>query len=252
MTTSNDIVTLHNADPDAAKIGDLYAQARGSMVEAMRFAAACGLSLIKKKQSLAHGQWLPWLEANADVLGFKDRTANLLMKAASDPQLTADLMGNVDDATALAISRRIWGNATSQPKAPKCEQTGDVSLSDTRTDSKGRKQPAHKPPTPPATAPKPTTDSDKPSCSFCGKGPDDDKVSTLIVSQVNPAAICNECVDLCVDVIAEQKKTASHVADEIEDAAEASPSPPRPAPHAAKPPQPDDLDIPECLRRRPS
>ncbi len=139
-------ITLHNADPDAAKIGDLYAQSRGSMVEAMRFAVACGMSLILKQQSLAHGQWLPWLRANADVLGFKDRTANLLMKAATDPQLTADLMGNVDDATALAISRKVWGNATSRPKAPQCEQAGDVSKVETRIDTKGREQPAPKPP----------------------------------------------------------------------------------------------------------
>ena len=76
-------------------------------------------------------------------------------------------------------------------------------------------------------------EGDKPSCSFCGKGPDDDKVSTLIVSQFNHVAICNECVDLCVNVIAEREKAASHVA-------------------ATKPPSPDDGGIPEFLRRRPS
>ena len=105
MTTNHDIATLHNADPDAAKIADLYAQSRGSMVEAMRFAVACGLSLTMKKQNIAHGQWLPWL-SQCGCAGLQGPTANLLIKAASDPQLTSDLMRNVDDATALAIVER--------------------------------------------------------------------------------------------------------------------------------------------------
>jgi phage N-6-adenine-methyltransferase len=64
--------------------------------------------LIAKKDGLEHGQWLPWLKANAEVLGFKDRAANLLMKwAAANPQLTADLDF---DTAAAASSRQLWGN----------------------------------------------------------------------------------------------------------------------------------------------
>ena len=71
-------------------------------------------------------------------------------------------------------------------------------------------------------------------------------MSTLIVSQENHVAICNECVDLCVGVIAEQKKTASHVA-------EAEPPPEMvecPKCHGTG--NMDDDGIPEFLRRQPS
>ena len=111
-----DIVTRGNTDPDATEIGELYARARGSMVDAVRQAIACGEKLNAKRKTLPRGQWLPWLEANAEVLGFKDRAAYLLMKAAANSQLAA----NLTDATALTISRKIWGHAQPQePKEPK-------------------------------------------------------------------------------------------------------------------------------------
>ena len=114
MTT--DIITRGNTDPDATEIGELYARARGSMVDAVRQAIACGEKLIAKKKHFAHGHWNQWLEANAEILGFGERTARMLMKAASNRQLASDL----DDATALAISRKIWGHAQPQPpKEPK-------------------------------------------------------------------------------------------------------------------------------------
>jgi hypothetical protein len=117
MTT--DIVTRGNSDPDAAEIGELYARARGSMADAVRHAITCGEKLIAKKKNFAHGHWLQWLQANAEVLGFGERTARMLMKAASNRQLASDL----DNATALAISRKVWGHAQPQePKKPKSER----------------------------------------------------------------------------------------------------------------------------------
>ncbi|MDE5446478.1 DUF3102 domain-containing protein [Bradyrhizobium sp. CSA207] len=114
MTT--DIVKRGNTDPDATEIGELYARARGSMVDAVRQAIACGEKLIAKKKTFAHGHWSQWLQANAEVLGFGERTARMLMKAASNRQLASDL----DNTTALAISRKIWGHAQPQePKEPK-------------------------------------------------------------------------------------------------------------------------------------
>jgi hypothetical protein len=60
---------------------------------------------------LAHGQWLPWLKANAEVLGFKaDRTARLLMRAAANRKLASDL----NEATAVALNRLLWGHADSR------------------------------------------------------------------------------------------------------------------------------------------
>jgi hypothetical protein len=114
MTT--DIVTRGNTDPDATEIGELYAHARGSMVDAVRQAIACGEKLIAKRKAFAHGHWSQWLQANAEILGFGERTARMLMKAASNRQLASDL----DSTTALAISRKIWGHAQPQePKEPK-------------------------------------------------------------------------------------------------------------------------------------
>lgn len=117
MTT--DIVTPCNTDPDATEIGELYSRARGSMVDAVRQAVACGEKLIAKKKTFAHGHWNQWLQANAEILGFGERTARMLMKAASNRQLASDL----DNATALAISRKIWGHTQSQePKESKPER----------------------------------------------------------------------------------------------------------------------------------
>lgn len=95
-----------NADIDAVEIGRLYALARTSLVDSVKYTLECGLRLIAKKQTMHHGEWLPWLAANEPELGFKERAARLMMKAASNRQLTADL----DETTAVAISRQLWGN----------------------------------------------------------------------------------------------------------------------------------------------
>jgi hypothetical protein len=48
-------------------IGELYRDARTSMAESVRHLVEAGHRLIAKKAEVDHGQWLPWLEANADV-----------------------------------------------------------------------------------------------------------------------------------------------------------------------------------------
>jgi ParB family chromosome partitioning protein len=96
----------HNRDQDALAIGALYEQARSSVVGGVHSALAAGRGLIEKKAKLSHGEWMPWLEANSELLGFKDRTARLLIKAAAKWQSTA----NLDAAEAVEISRLIWGN----------------------------------------------------------------------------------------------------------------------------------------------
>ena len=56
---------------------------------------------------MLEGAWLPWLEANAAVLGFDaDRTARRLMAAANRTP-ASDLN---DEPKALALSRQIWGH----------------------------------------------------------------------------------------------------------------------------------------------
>jgi hypothetical protein len=97
-------------DRDAVKIGELYRDARASMADSVRYLVEAGHRLIAKKDSLGHGRWLQWLEANAEVLGFDTpRTPQLLMKAASKYEVDFAF----DDEEALQISRQIWGNSVS-------------------------------------------------------------------------------------------------------------------------------------------
>jgi hypothetical protein len=93
---------------DAVAFGELYARSTSSFVDAVRERLKCGQRLEEKKATMAHGEWLPWLEANADVLGFATRaTAAMLMKAAKGyvkPAL------HLDVPEALSLSRRMWGH----------------------------------------------------------------------------------------------------------------------------------------------
>jgi phage N-6-adenine-methyltransferase len=97
-------------DYDAIEIGGFYLKGKTSMVNSLRYFVEAGRHLIDKKEMLPHGQWLPWLRANADALGFDtDRTAQRLMAAAkkfSNATLTSDL----DDEQARLICREIMGN----------------------------------------------------------------------------------------------------------------------------------------------
>jgi hypothetical protein len=94
------------ADTDAKEIGALYSRARSSFVESVRCLTETGKRLKAKKASLPQGAWLPWLTDNADVLGFGERAARMLMKGASNRKLAADL----GTEEALQISRELWGH----------------------------------------------------------------------------------------------------------------------------------------------
>lgn len=94
-------------DKDAVEIGELYRRAKTALVDSVLHYRDCGKRLAQKKASLAHGQWLPWLAANADTLGFEThRTAQLLIKAAANTKSTSHLSHD----EAVAISRQTWGN----------------------------------------------------------------------------------------------------------------------------------------------
>lgn len=107
----NDITILTNTsilDKDALEIGVLYESSNSSFSDAVMARLECGQLLAKKKASMKHGEWLPWLEANAGVLGFSDdSTARRLMKTAKSNRAPAH---NLDEATAVALSRQMWGH----------------------------------------------------------------------------------------------------------------------------------------------
>jgi DNA N-6-adenine-methyltransferase (Dam)/Protein of unknown function (DUF3102) len=94
-------------DPDALAIGELYRLGRQSMIESVHHLIEAGRRLLEKKVSLGHGDFLPWLEANADVLGFDTpRTAQKLIEAS----IKYDAGVAFTDQKAIEISRAIWGH----------------------------------------------------------------------------------------------------------------------------------------------
>jgi hypothetical protein len=68
---------LRPVDPDAAQIIKLRNTAVFFGCETLVIALKCGELLAKKKDSLSHGQWLPWVKRN---LPFTDRTARRYIK----------------------------------------------------------------------------------------------------------------------------------------------------------------------------
>jgi hypothetical protein len=102
-----DAAEIGQADPRAVKIGHAYRRYLTGMTEGVLGWIETGQLLKATKAELPHGQWLPWLRANADVLGFGERTAQLLLKdAKANPQPASDLT----EAEALERSRQIWGH----------------------------------------------------------------------------------------------------------------------------------------------
>jgi hypothetical protein len=71
------LIPVTNLDVSPEAIGGLFRKANGSLLE-------CGQRLLAKRIPMHHGEWLPWLEVNEEILGFGDRTAQLLMKAANE------------------------------------------------------------------------------------------------------------------------------------------------------------------------
>lgn len=96
-------------DRDALEIGELYGKARSSIVESVRYLIECGQRLAQKKEEVGHGNWLPWLEANYEVLGFNTRhTSARLIRIATNVSSTIHL----EPGDALKLSREVWGNDT--------------------------------------------------------------------------------------------------------------------------------------------
>ena len=93
-----------SADQDAVAIGKEINLSKASIVDSMRHLHAAGTMLRAKKESLAHGEWLRWLEDKYSVLGFSNRgTAQRLIEisnVALAPHLTED--------EAIELRRKVW------------------------------------------------------------------------------------------------------------------------------------------------
>lgn len=101
-------------DDRAIRIGEEYSAGQAAMRDGLRESLmrfrSVGCMLTEVKATLVHGAWLPWLKANAGVLGFEGpRTAQMLLAFASNTKLTSHL-DTCDCAELLEISRKLWGN----------------------------------------------------------------------------------------------------------------------------------------------
>src|SRR5215471_14957599 len=106
MTDNPLALVLRNEDPVAFTIGDLLRRGRSCMADSVRYLLEAGQHLLNKKASLGRGEWMPWLEANADILDMDITcTPQRLMKAAARFGVNAEF----DDQKAIEISRTIWG-----------------------------------------------------------------------------------------------------------------------------------------------
>jgi phage N-6-adenine-methyltransferase len=108
------MLQLVRHDEDAAQIGALYAKAKRSATDSLKYLIEAGQQLQAKKDSMLHGAWLPWLKANARTLNFDSRsTASRLMKIADKCCVNATF----DEAEAAEKLRNFWGNEPDEDDA---------------------------------------------------------------------------------------------------------------------------------------
>lgn len=109
-------------DQDAIDIGELYEKAGSSLVASVKQQAECGRRLTEKKASMKHGEWLPWLEHNAAVLGFTTpQTSGRLMRLAAN----CTLAHNMSPVEALEASRKTWGHKEAVASAKALQRAAD-------------------------------------------------------------------------------------------------------------------------------
>lgn len=113
MAASNWLTNALTADRDATQIGTLYRSATSAQAESVRALQECGRLLAIKRDSIPHGGWMLWLKDNQEMLGFDIRTAQRLLRLANTTLTT-----HLDEATAVAISRQVWGNETEVSPTP--------------------------------------------------------------------------------------------------------------------------------------
>jgi len=68
MNADNPIASINPSDLSPRAIGGLFQKAHASHVDTARFLIQCGERLKDKRASLPHGAWLPWIEANREIL----------------------------------------------------------------------------------------------------------------------------------------------------------------------------------------
>lgn len=76
--------------------------------------------LTAQKESMRHGEWLPWIKANEKELGFGERTVQRLINLAANPTLATDLWGHdYDEDECLEDSQLIQQSLSNEHYTPK-------------------------------------------------------------------------------------------------------------------------------------
>lgn len=110
----NELAVPEIVDNEAYDIGQLYLKGCACQIESVKYLREAGAKLLDKKASMPHGEWLPWLQQNWDVLGFTtERTAQRLIKLANTTP--ASDLENLTEQEALEIGRTVWGHAQKEP-----------------------------------------------------------------------------------------------------------------------------------------
>jgi Protein of unknown function (DUF3102) len=106
-SNANNSVTITSGQALAAEIEAAHQAATGAARSAVEHAIECGRLLIQAKASVAHGEWLPWIEAN---LTFGPRQAQKYMRLADRaealPNAHPDAHLTIDGAMALLAGSR--------------------------------------------------------------------------------------------------------------------------------------------------
>lgn len=91
--------------PSVEQINLEYRLAQNKAGEAVQHAINCGLMLLQVKASLAHGQWLPWLESQQQEgkLEIAQRTVHKYMRIASNSPREATLLEATSIRAALEL-----------------------------------------------------------------------------------------------------------------------------------------------------
>ena len=72
----------------ATEINMLHDSAQQAAMTAVQYAAKCGEKLIQAKAACAHGEWLPWLEANCKVN--RNQASKYMRLSKEMPELSND------------------------------------------------------------------------------------------------------------------------------------------------------------------
>jgi hypothetical protein len=97
----------------AIEINAEHRAAYGAAEKALEHAAECGRLLIEAKALLPHGEWLPWLEANTEVV---PRQSQKYMRLAANWEQIESEPGShlsINDALAAISDRKEWIAASS-------------------------------------------------------------------------------------------------------------------------------------------